>query len=274
MKSIGWICLVFLLVIPISFSNIAINMGAPENASYSLNNIPIYFNVTGRAESYLCVNKFDVSNNNLTGYWRFDENNGTTIIDSSEYGNNGTISLDSNFFDGVALNENTTWTTSGKYGSGYKLNGLAGITFFENFTNSSAYTFCVWVKPENISATSFRFPLINTNGIGNQGEFYISYSSTRFDFAKASWDSWTAMTPIYNDTWTHLCVVLNDTKAYLYKDGTKLSLSTDDTTTGNLSFNGNISSGYRAGTTLTTTKMNDTIDEIRIWNRKIGRAHV
>ena len=68
----------------------------------------------------------------LVGYWKFDENTGTTAYDSSGFNNTGTIN-------------NATWT-SGKCGSGLSFGGN-GYVLVPNSTsiNAGTWTVICWV---------------------------------------------------------------------------------------------------------------------------------
>ena len=74
----------------------------------------------------------------LVGLWHFDEGNGTTAADSSDYGNDGTI-------------HGATWTT-GKPGSALKFDGNDDYVDCGNDPSldiDEEITIMAWVKPNS-----------------------------------------------------------------------------------------------------------------------------
>jgi hypothetical protein len=77
------------------------------------------------------------------GYWKFDDSYGTTAVDSSGVGNNGT------------LNNSPTWTNMSRVGGALSFNGSAQYVEV-NMTKglTSAETMSTWFKPTNGSHTT------------------------------------------------------------------------------------------------------------------------
>jgi hypothetical protein len=98
----------------------------------------------------------------LVGHWTFDglDIKGTTVIDRSGKGNNGTAT--------------GTTKTIGKLGQGLSFNGTSDALVLPNFTltASSKYTWSAWVKPSANNTAGF-WSFTNDNGT-----FLIIYAET------------------------------------------------------------------------------------------------
>jgi len=63
-------------------------------------------------------------NNSLVGWWRFNEGNGTNVVDYSGYGNNGAAANFVNINQGLNANSSSGWTSGGKFGAGMVFDGV------------------------------------------------------------------------------------------------------------------------------------------------------
>jgi hypothetical protein len=78
----------------------------------------------------------------LVAAYAFNEGSGTTLLDSSGNGNNGTIS-------------NATWTTAGKYGGALSFNGTNSLVSVANAPSlnlTNGMTLEAWVKPTSLNS--------------------------------------------------------------------------------------------------------------------------
>ena len=92
------------------------------------------------------------------GYWKFDEGQGRTAQDSSQYDQD------------LVLSTSTAWTLSGKYGKGLDLESSSSM--YATTTDSAALsitgdlTISAWIKPESIGAGMTTCSLSLASGMG------------------------------------------------------------------------------------------------------------
>ncbi len=100
----------------------------------------------------------ELGNDFLCGSWEMDEGSGTTIDDSTDNGNDGTL------YGG------TGWTT-GKYNKALSFDGVddyvsCGNDSIFNFNDTNQFTISCWIKPATLSKTQ--------GIIGKRTQFYLS----------------------------------------------------------------------------------------------------
>jgi hypothetical protein len=201
-----------------------------------------------------------VNTSGLVGYWRFEEGTGTTVSDSSGYGNNGTIN---NLDNGVS------WAT-GRFGRGLRFENItsnlyAKIDNAATLNPTLAITLESWVKL-NTEQAPWSAPFITKSGqyalyhdfdAPNRITFYLKNSSgTQF------WPSVTGDDKVPINQWLHVVGTYdsstNLTKIYI--NGTLMA--TYDSFTGPLA---TASDDLYVG----DEDLNATIDEVRVWNRSL-----
>jgi len=151
----------------------------------------------------------------LAGYWKFDDGSGTTAVDSSASGNNGT------------LTGGPTWTT-GRINGALSFNGSsAEVDINKNVLDTSKdFSAAAWVQIRNANVWASAVSQDGTNVSG----FYLQYTNGgRFAFSLISSDSTQgsttrAISPFNPSTgvWYHLVGVHDATnnQIKLYVNGT------------------------------------------------------
>jgi fibronectin type 3 domain-containing protein len=199
------------------------------------------------------------TNPNLVAAYGFEEGFGTTTVDLTGHGNNGTIS-------------NATWTTSGKYGNALVFNGSTALVTIADSASlhlSTGMTLEAWVNPTAVNAlwrdvmykgndayyleatsTNVGAPAAGGTVGGNDG---VAYGSTAL--------------PI--NTWTHLAATYDGTTVRLYVNGTQV---------GSLAQSGTIAiSGIPVtigGDATYGQYFQGMIDEVRIYNTALSPAQI
>lgn len=167
----------------------------------------------------LIVGLTDVNAQDLVGRWAMDEGSGSTLIDSSAYGNNGTLVGTPNWVPGIkglslAFNGSTDYAT---------------ILDNVNLDISTAITIAAWVRPEQYATQDLVKKAINGSTDGY--ELCLAASSSgwpqrpfvRFN-QKSLGDSLrlsakaTSTYPI-NGTWIHLAATYESGVIKLYING-------------------------------------------------------
>jgi hypothetical protein len=198
----------------------------------------------------------------LTGYWKFDEDTGSVIADWSGNGYSGTIT------GGASFSEN------GKSGHSLTLDGETGYADVEslNLHGHSAGTVSLWMKPTTTSGTQYIF---NIGGASCDGALYMkiaagslvvgytdrsggahtaysgAYSApTGFDHIVVTWDPSAEMIRVYKNS----ASLAN----YSWTDGLRNPLLED------LRFGFCSASGYYSG----------SLDEARLYSRALSDAEI
>jgi hypothetical protein len=197
---------------------------------------------------------------------------GTTVADSSLYGNNGTV-------------YNAVWNESGKYGGGYVFNGdntVINVTGLKQIAGvNNEFTIEAWINPVQGGSGA-----IVTKSVANQdqaGDFILYLEPTdRIAFAMhyGGWHPsfiWNPSTTTYVDygNWSHVVVTHTNQSDGLrvYLNGQLLGNNSGITQTE--ATNHPILVGMQGGGGGGwVNRFNGTIDEVRIYNRSISEAEV
>ena len=196
---------------------------------------------------------------NLVGYWRFDETSGTTAVDSSTYGNNGTLN-------------NATRTDSGKYGRALVFNGTNARVTIPNSASlqlTTAMTLMAWVNPSTVTSA---WRDVIYKGSDN---YYLEAMSTNSSRPAGGGTFGSTTVETYGtaalaaNTWTHLAVTYGAGTLRLYVNGTQVSSLARTgnllTSTNPLEIGGDSIWGqYFAG----------MIDEVRVYNLALTQAEI
>lgn len=205
---------------------------------------------------------------NLVGHWKLDETSGSTAVDSSSSGNNGTITSFPN------------WTTGQLGGALQLLDTTLNYVNLANEPNPPGlnlnrdFTLEAWVKPDTI---------VGNDAIISHGsdKWYLRLKNGRIEFL----DSWNAMllasnTNLTAGIWTHVAVTVGsgtDAPVTLYKNG--IPDSTPGFTT-NITFDDtdpvhgdeNVTIGAeREGT---ADPFGGLIDDVRVYNITLTQSDI
>ncbi|MCI0590883.1 MAG: PKD domain-containing protein, partial [Gammaproteobacteria bacterium] len=209
----------------------------------------------------------------LVAAYTFEEKNGTTVVDASGKGNNGTIS-------------GATRINQGRFGKALSFDGNGNVVTVNDAASldlTTGMTIEAWVYPINPSANWTPWhPVVmkagstNTNGSTYGAAAYVLYASTDTDqaatgvFTNGSWLEYLKEGPtLATNTWTHIAGTYNGTTQRLYINGEEVANSplTDPI---------QVSDGvlYIGGTPFWGEFFRGYIDEIRVYNRALTAAEI
>jgi len=198
----------------------------------------------------------------LTGYWKFDDDTGSTFTDWSGNGNSGTVS------GGASFSQN------GKSGHSLTLDGTTGYADIGalNLHGHSAGSVSIWAKPTTTSGTQYIFNIGGASCDGallmkiSSGSLVVDYTDrdgtphtaysgaysvpTGFDHFVVTWDPSAEEIRIYKNT----ASIAN----YTWADGLRNPLLED------LRFGFCSAAGYFSG----------SLDEARIYSRALTDAEI
>ena len=199
----------------------------------------------------------------LVGYWNFEEGGGSTLLDQSGNGNNGTWS-------------GTPVGTSGYYASG-KVGGWAGsfdgstdqISIPNGFPNYSQISLSAWVKKLGAGSNNPQGVIINVRGAGTS---YLDICNTAIN-GPAFQLSVVGSTPIIHGgacsatgVWTHYVGTYDGFTSRLYVNGIQVAAAS---VTGKV-FSGTIDIANYIG----SFYVNGLIDDVRVYTRALSAAEV
>ncbi len=198
--------------------------------------------------------------NGLVGYWTLNDGSGTTAIDSSVSGNNGTL---------AGATDLPTWQTSNcQYDNCLSLDGTDDSVTMGNPSIGSNATISVWLKPNTDfgnSGTVLYSTVTSGDGdmriIGNAGAIDCSIGGAGTNDPRFGVGNWTGQ-------WHNITFVLNNSNnVYCYVDGhlgyTWTSNINGTSTTFQLGKEGN-----------NTQYFNGYVDDVRIYNRSLTALEV
>ncbi len=187
------------------------------------------------------------------GWWKLDDNTGTSAADSSAGGNAGTLTLGPTY--GV-----------GKFGSGVKFDGSDDYINLPAAVRPGAtnyYTMEAWVKRGTISTT--QGIIGNNNGTGASG-FYLQFNAgNTIECGKIAVVALTSSATLTDTTaWHHVACAISPSGMFLYLDG---ALIASNANTANISdYNGFIGVGaINEGSAGIGKWLNGSIDDVRLY---------
>jgi uncharacterized protein YjdB len=208
-----------------------------------------------------------VQQNNLAGYWNFDQIDQSTVYDLSGNGNHGTV-------------YNAVYESQGRKNGALRFNGVdsyvdMGTT--PNINYSNGFTITLWVKPNAIKNSKW---ISQKSGTSTPGGFSLGFEA---NLARFHYEFVNASTPesfaTYKEgagvpgKWDHFAISWSPSSKLfaLYKNGAQLGLSGDfvgpPTTEGF-----RLLVGKMAGST--TSVFSGLIDEVRIYDRELTSYEV
>lgn len=186
----------------------------------------------------------------LVGHWKMDAgtgSNSTKAIDSSGYGNTGTVT-------------GATFTNQGRFKEGYSFDGVddrIGISYL----NKSEITYSLWVKPNvlgafrNIITTMSTLVRIDNTNL-------LWYPDTYIQVVTAS-----NVIPSANK-WYHIVITQNSSNYYsMYVNG--INITSGSTVALNTKVASDLIGGYGS-----VFNFNGSIDEVRIYNRALTAQEI
>jgi hypothetical protein len=213
------------------------------------------------------------SDPSLVGYWKLDETEGLTAVDSSGYGNHGTL---------VGMT-GTEWTT-GKFGGALTVTGASSATpkyvRFENVSSLQLYdsaTISAWVKMNEGNAGAYMGIAGKLVSGYYKGFSLVRHSSNVFrlwcdDGNGVLAGHEASSNDTYTDTeWHHLVGVVDDGTSTLYVDGVKQDMQgevdlTDSGTYAHI--------GKQYGDDSSHRYWNGLVDEVRIYYRALTEQEI
>jgi hypothetical protein len=207
--------------------------------------------------TYTETSPYDIPTNGLVGFWKFDENTGTNVSDSSGNGNHGTAS-------------GMTWT-DGKYNGAGSFDGVDDYTSINNngLDLSKSITICVDVMRNNTAG----YHTIIAKGDSYYTGYKIRIAGDKIAFYTfTSTDYLASATSIINDGLWHNIICVYDKDAgsnnrKIYVDGL---LDTQNTETGEMLTNTqNLLIGEWAG-----WMFDGEIDNVMLYNRALSESEI
>ncbi len=206
----------------------------------------------------------DALSNGLVGYWKMDENTGTTTADTSGNGNTGTLGTG---------NSAPGWSP-GMYGVGLSFDGsndYVSITGFGNSAPTDDITISLWIKTSTKQQSAFMF---NPDSNSNRINFHPCYINgiTYWDFGDIATGgrlSYSNPSHCSSPSWQHYTLVSSHTDNYMaiYRNGIREAYGNS---------HGHFS---RTNTDLwiggiKDYSLNGSLDEVRIYDRALSPVEV
>jgi len=195
----------------------------------------------------------------VAGWWAMEEGIGSVVVDSSSYGNNGT------------LYGSPAWV-SGVHGLSLDLNGTTDYALVPDAASldiTDEITLAAWVKPEKVG-TQY---LVKKAVISVTDGYELSLSAAGTAFGRLNQvtnantyrvDATTAY-PTDGNTWMHLAMTYDGAMIRLYVDGVK-----EDSVTASISIATNDLSLGIGSQSNGTTVFQGAMDEARVYCRALG----
>ena len=189
----------------------------------------------------------------LVGHWTFDgpDIQGSTAIDRSGFGNNGTIT--------------GTTKTIGKLGQGLSFDGTSDEISVLGPTITNTHSFVAWIKPSGNLGGYNSLVESDTTFIG---VYLQDSSSSQCSFVQTlnfyySSTSHCSNTEITDDIWTHVAVINNAGSVTFYVNGAPAGTATS-------------APGYTAGMigNGNSTSFKGSLDDVRMYNRALSVTEV
>jgi RHS repeat-associated protein len=199
----------------------------------------------------------------LKGYWKFDENSGTTATDSSGNSNTGTLS------SGAA------WTT-GQSGTATNLDGVddyVQVGAQSSLVMTNACTLSAWIYPTGAGSLGAYGGII----VNKEGEYELARfadGTIQWAFANTNpgwnWINTGYVAPL--NQWTHVAVTYDSGTVKTYINGTLTHTYSGSGTIGDVEPSLN---DFRiGGRQVASHHFQGRIDEVRVYNRALSASEV
>ena len=198
--------------------------------------------------------------NGLVGYWTFDgaDISGTTALDKSGQGNNGTIT--------------GATKKTGKLGQGLKFNGSSDkvlVSYNASLNLPTVITISAWINIKSL-ATSATIVAKGSNYLLQLND--ASLDELTFAFYTGGWREVTTQDlNLQTNTWYHVAVVFDEATntVYFYANGALNSSPAQTNDMPNAD-----ASDLMIGTNSSNEYFNGIIDDVRIYNRALSADEV
>jgi len=208
------------------------------------------------------------SDENLMGYWSFDDGTGTVAVDGSGNGNDGT------------LIGNPVWT-DGICGTCYEGDGTGDCVSIPNSTDfqmgTDDFSVSLWVYVDSgIAITEAWLLSIITGGLYAFSIYPINGAKRIYTYLSDGTNSasgYTGNSSLNLDQWNHIVVVWSrtDDKTYAYLNGEYDGSLDNSAVTGNVNPTGVL---YLGADGNGNNSLYGKLDEVRIYNRALTPSEV
>ncbi len=196
--------------------------GSETISPIDTNNGTVMYNGTGQYSGLKAGDSYNdlVINNGLVGYWKFDDGTGTTVADSSGYGNDGTLT----YSGGDEWVSGTPYTN---FTNPYSLD-FDGTNDYVQITNTSALnpsyiTISAWIKSDNLTTLDdfvMKWP-------GGNGPGYALLSgvgdATKLRFIYGNGTSYSTIEStagaLSSNAWYHVVATMDGSREKVYVNG-------------------------------------------------------
>lgn len=205
---------------------------------------------------------FSTSDSSLIGHWKLDEGSGATAIDSSGYGEHGTVT-------------NTSYSTQvpdsiefdNPYSAYFNPSSSGRIVSTPlSLNNLTEFTMAGWIYP---TATSDRMSLFGQNDIF---EFGFGNSSTIICYTPKGEVSWGFETGFLN-SWHHITCLATSSQLIMYVDGQ--NVASTNINAGSFGASGDVFSiGAGSMDGGTQGPFSGYIDDVRVYSRGLSESEM
>ena len=213
------------------------------------------------------------TNINLVGYYNFNEGSGTTAIDDSGNGNNGTI-------NGATYSSATPFTTGDSLSFNQASSNYVNLGSNSSIEVTGAITLSAWVYITS-SGTSGVYPCVISNLTGSNTGFELIISDTNVPYLQLG-DSSGHLQGLYDTTalpvnqWVFLTATYDPSSgtATFYRNGTQVSTDTGWGSTAIGASSEPVDIGIRPSDISPWRAFPGLIDDVRIYNTVLSAADI
>jgi len=197
-----------------------------------------------------------VASDNLVGWWKFDETNGSVSLDSSGQRNNGTI-------NGAAI------IATGKFGYALDFNGSSDYISIATGTgipiNNENYTLSAWIKSDNSGSRG----IIGWGNYGSVNQVNAFRLNSSNQLSNYWWGNDLTVTSVdVTGSWYHVVAKFDGTTREIIVNN--VSEGTDTPVDHNVPNTNN----FRIGSTNGGEYFDGLIDDVRVYNRGLTPSEV
>ena len=199
----------------------------------------------------------------LAGWWKFDETNGTTALDSS--GNHRDATL-------IGFESNQTYWSSGKIDGALRFDGtddIVQVIGYKGIAGNQPRAVSAWVKTDSLNVCIAGW---GRSSAGREWKLHIEDGKLR----TSVWNGWARGTATINSNqWVHIASILPDgapTSSYIvqYVD----SVLQDGDTLGYSLYTGEDYDVKIGASAAGGGKLNGLIDDLRIYDRALSSVEI